>query len=78
VFASIAGHLGKEGISLASVMQKEPADVPGGRPSGRGEKGVPVIILTHAAVGKDLRTALSNIEKADYIKGRTQVIRIED
>lgn len=74
VFSSIAGHLGKEGISLASVMQKEPAEAI----AKAGEKGVPVIILTHTAVGKDLRTALSNIEKADYIKGRTQVIRIED
>ena len=68
VFASIAGHLGKEGISLASVMQKE----------GFADKGVPVIILTHAAAEKNLRTALTHIEAMDYIKGRTQVIRIEE
>ncbi len=68
VLASLAGYLGKEGISLASVMQKE----------GFSKKGVPVIILTHAATEKNLRTALTHIEAMDYIKDRTQVIRIED
>lgn len=68
VLAAIAGHLGKETISIASVLQKE----------GFPEKGVPVVILTHAATMKNLLAALSNIEKMDYIKDRTQVIRIED
>jgi homoserine dehydrogenase len=68
VMAAITGCLGAEGISLASVMQKE----------GFPEKGVPVIILTHAATEKNIRTALANIEAMDFVKGRTQVIRIED
>ena len=68
VLATIAGHLGKEGISIASVLQKE----------GFPEKGVPVIILTHAATKKNLVAALSDIEKMEYVKDRTQVIRIED
>jgi hypothetical protein len=45
---------------------------------GFSEKGVPVIILTHKAIEKNLRTALSRIESMDYIKDRTQVIRIEE
>jgi homoserine dehydrogenase len=68
VLASITGYLGQEGISLASVMQKE----------GFPERGVPIVILTHESAEKNLRAALANIEKMDYIKHRTQVIRIED
>ncbi len=68
VLASIAGLLGDEGISLASVMQKE----------GFSEKSVPVIILTHTAIEKNLRAALKGIEAMNYIKARTQVIRIEE
>jgi homoserine dehydrogenase len=68
VLASITGHLGQMGISLASVMQKE----------GFPERGVPIVILTHEATEKNLRTALENIEKMDFIKHRTQVLRIED
>ena len=68
VLASIAGLLGDEGISLASVMQKE----------GFSERGVPVIILTHVAIEKNLRAALTRIEAMHYIKDQTQVIRIEE
>jgi homoserine dehydrogenase len=68
VLASITGFLGQEGISLASVMQKE----------GFPERGVPIVILTHESTEKNLRSALANIDKMDFIKHRTQVIRIED
>lgn len=68
VFASIAGCLGQEGISLASVIQKE----------GFSEKGVPVIILTHGVVEKSLRAAVSRIESMDFVTDRTKVIRVED
>jgi homoserine dehydrogenase len=68
VLASIAGLLGEEGISLASVMQKE----------GFSAKKVPVIILTHVAIEKNLRSALMRIEAMNYIKDHTQVIRIEE
>jgi homoserine dehydrogenase len=66
VFATIAGCLGAEGISLASVMQKEVS----------GERGVPVIILTHCAREKSIRAAISRIESSDVIKGHTQLLRI--
>jgi homoserine dehydrogenase len=68
VLASIGGHLGTEGISLASVMQKE----------GFPGKGVPVIILTHAVTESNLRAAIAKIEAMDFVRDRTQVIRIEE
>lgn len=68
VFAAIAGALSDEGISLASVMQKEVTT----------EKRVPVIILTHTVAEKSIRAALNRIESMDILRSRTQVIRIED
>jgi homoserine dehydrogenase len=68
VLASITTDLGNQSISIASVMQKE----------GVADHSVPVIILTHAASEKGIRTALDRIEQMDYIKDKTQVIRIEE
>ena len=68
VLASITSFLGNQGISIASVMQKE----------GYSDNSVPVIILTHSASEKGVRAALSEIEKMDYIKDKTQVVRIEE
>jgi homoserine dehydrogenase len=66
VLAAIAALLGDHQISIASVMQKE----------GGGENCVPVIILTHKAVEKNVRAALIEIEKMEFIKKKTHVIRI--
>jgi homoserine dehydrogenase len=66
VLAAISAILGDHDISIASVMQKE----------GGGENCVPVIILTHKAVEKNLRAALVEIEKMEFIKKKTHVIRI--
>ena len=68
VLASIASHLGRQGISLASVMQKE----------GSGGGGVPVIFITHNASEQGVQSALSQIEKEKYVCAPTQLIRIED
>jgi homoserine dehydrogenase len=68
VLASIASHLGEQGISIASVMQRE----------GHSDDSVPVIILTHTALEKGMKEALSVIEQMDYIREKTQMIRIED
>ena len=67
VLASITSELGKHGISIASVMQKE----------GYEDRSVPVIILTHFASEKGIRDSVAGIEKLDIIKDKTQVIRIE-
>ncbi len=66
VLASIATFLGEYSISIASVLQKE----------SREESCVPVIILTHKVLEKNMREALSAIEKMDYVKKSTRVIRI--
>jgi homoserine dehydrogenase len=67
VLASIASFLGEQGISIASVIQKE----------RHSDESVPVIILTHEALESGLKQALSVIEEMDYILARTQMIRIE-
>jgi homoserine dehydrogenase len=66
VLASIASYLGAKGISIASVMQKE----------NSSNQSVPVIILTHIASEKGLKEAISDIENTNYIKDKTQIIRI--
>ncbi len=68
VLASIASVLGEQGISIASVMQRE----------GHLNDSVPVIIITHTASERGMQNALEQIEKTDYVRARTQVIRIED
>jgi homoserine dehydrogenase len=66
VLASIATILGNYSISIASVLQKESTE----------ESCVPVIMLTHKAVEKNVRDALTEIETMDYVKKKTHVIRI--
>ena len=66
VLSAIAAILGDYQISIASVMQKE----------GGAENCVPVIILTHNAIEKNMRGALKEIEKMDFIKKKTHLIRI--
>jgi len=68
VLGQIAQALGRNGISIASVIQRE-----------REEKGaVPVVIHTHEASERSLRRALAAIAKLSAVKGRPSVIRIED
>ena len=68
VLASITNRFGAEGISIASVMQKE----------GAVKGGVPVIFITHSAREKGVRAAIAEIEKEPYVRASTQVIRIEN
>jgi homoserine dehydrogenase len=66
VLAAIATILGRNSISIASVMQKE---------DGR-EDCVPVIILTHKALEKNVQQSVAEIEKLDSIKQKTHILRI--
>jgi homoserine dehydrogenase len=68
VLASIASLLGEQGISIASVMQKE----------GYSDNSVPVIILTHSATQQGIRAAIGEIEKTNFTRDKTQIIRIVD
>jgi len=68
VLAPIAAALGDQGISIASVLQREVAS----------HDRVPVIILTHAAREQGLRRAIARIESMDFVRDKTRVIRIEE
>jgi homoserine dehydrogenase len=68
VLAPIAAALGDHGISIASVLQKECS----------ADDRIPVIILTHMAREKGLQEAVRTIEAMDFIRDKTQIIRIEE
>ncbi len=68
VLSRIAGILGNNGISIASVIQQ-----------GRGQNGdtVAIVMQTHKAKEKDLRSALTEIDQLPIIAAATAVIRME-
>ncbi len=69
VLSRIAGILGNHKISIASVIQQ------GG---GKGDTAaVPIVMQTHKAREKNLRSALSEIDQLDIIAAPTAVIRME-
>lgn len=69
VLARIAGALGSQGISIASVVQKE-------RQSG---KAVPILVLTHDCEERALRAAVKEIDGAkDAVAAKTVVVHVED
>jgi homoserine dehydrogenase len=67
VLSTIAGILGKNEISIASVIQK------GRRVGG----AVPVIILTHMAREREVRKAVAEIDKLPVVSEPTFFIRVE-
>lgn len=68
VLARISGVLAKFGISISSVSQKE---------RSRGQF-VPVVILIHRAKEKNIRQALSIIDRMNVIKEKSVAIRMEE
>ncbi len=68
VFAKISGVLGRYGIGIAQVHQKE----------RKRAMFVPVVMITHDAQEKDLRRALERIDRLAIVKGKTVKIRMED
>lgn len=67
VLAKIAHLLGKNNISIASVVQKE----------RREASIVPVVMLTHGSKEKDMQEALKSIDKLPAIKRKSVLIRVE-
>jgi homoserine dehydrogenase len=57
VLAAIAGVLGERTISIAQVVQKQQP----------GERGVPVVFLTHTAQVRDVKAALSEINGFSFV-----------
>jgi len=68
VLSKISGVLGKNDISIASVIQK-------GR---QVSEAVPVVMMTHGARERNVRRALTEIGKMDVILDKTMLIRVED
>ena len=68
VMAQIAGVLGRVGISIASVLQRE---------RERGSP-VPIVIRTHHARERNLRRALRSIDRLAVVRAKSTWIRIEE
>jgi len=67
VLSKISGILGKNNISISSVIQK-----------GRKIRGsVPIVMMTHEAREADVSRALAKIDKLDVVTDKTTLIRIE-
>jgi homoserine dehydrogenase len=68
VLARIAGVLGKNEISIESMIQS--ARIAG--------ETVPIVIMTHEASECGIRSALEEIDSFDFIYEKSKLIRIED
>jgi len=68
VLARISGILGKCRISIASVTQKE----------RREEDIVPIVMMTHEALERDMARALKEIDKLSAIRKSSVKIRVEN
>ena len=69
ILSKISGILGRNQISIHSVMQK-------GRQNRGGQ--VPIFMLTHEAQESNLQKALRQIDRLAILGKKTMVIRIED
>ncbi len=67
VLSKISGILGANNISIASVIQKGRA----------GHGSVPVVMLTHEAMERDVRKSLEILDKLDIVTERTVLFRVE-
>ena len=68
VLAQIAGVLGRHRISIESMMQ----------PHRHEADAVPIIMMTHEALERDVRAALAEIDGLDSIRGKSLFVRVED
>jgi homoserine dehydrogenase len=68
VLSRIAEILGRKGISIASVIQKQESP----------EKAVPILMLTHTAKENSVQKAISQINKLEIIKKPTVILRVEE
>jgi len=65
--SQVAGILGRHAISIASVIQKERHHV----------AAVPVVMMTHEAVERNMRAALEEIDRLPVVAGGTVMLRVE-
>jgi len=71
VIASITKILGDQGISIASVIQHDSGDAD-------GRNAVPLVIMTHLAIEKDLRAAVDEIDRLDVVRAPSVLLGVED
>jgi len=68
VLSKISGILGKNKISISSVIQK-----------GRQINGaVPIVMMIHEAKERNVERALREIDRLKVILGKTMVLRVEN
>jgi len=67
VLAKISGILGRYGISISTVTQKE----------RHKEHVVPIVMMTHEAIEGNMRKAIKQIDSLDTIRKRSVAIRVE-
>ena len=68
VLAQIAGVLGRHRISIESMIQ----------PHRHEADAVPIVLMTHEAVERDVRAALTEIDQLPAICGNSLLVRIEN
>jgi homoserine dehydrogenase len=68
VLSRISGILGKNGISIASVVQKE----------RQAREAVPVVMMTHEARCRNVNRALEMIDELPIVLDKTVRIRVEN
>jgi len=71
VIASITKILGDQGISIASVIQHDSGDAD-------GRNAVPLVIMTHLAIEKDLRAAVDEIDRLDVVRAPSVLLGVEE
>jgi homoserine dehydrogenase len=68
VLAQIAGILGEHGVSIASVLQREPEH--------EGDTQVPLVIMTHSAPEGATRRAVEEIDRLDCVRQGSVKMRV--
>jgi homoserine dehydrogenase len=72
VLARVAGVLGERGVSIEQMVQDS-------RSTGKDDRPVPIVMLTHEARERDVREALARIDAmTDIIVQPTHALRIEE
>lgn len=66
VIHEISGILSEHNISIASVTQKQKND----------ESGIPIFMVTHTALERDMMEAINKIDHLDCVKDETIFIRV--
>jgi homoserine dehydrogenase len=68
VVAAVAGILGDAGISIEAMQQQQPLE---------GETEVPLVMLTHRVLERQMNQAIDKIEALDAICAGVTRIRVE-